>query len=88
MAQELHDQTNDAHTMPSSRTQRIARNTLFLFVRMAVVTLLSLYISRVLLAALGVEDFGVYQVVGSLVTAFGFVNGAMVAATQDRKSVV
>ena len=68
--------------MPSSRTQRIARNTLFLFVRMAVVTLLSLYISRVLLAALGVEDFGVYQVVGSLVTAFGFVNGAMVAATQ------
>lgn len=82
MAQELHDQTTDAHTMPSSRTQRIARNTLFLFVRMAVVTLLSLYISRVLLAALGVEDFGVYQVVGSLVTAFGFVNGAMVAATQ------
>ena len=82
MAQELHDQTTDAHTMPSSRTQRIARNTLFLFVRMAVVTLLSLYISRELLAALGVEDFGVYQVVGSLVTAFGFVNGAMVAATQ------
>ena len=68
--------------MPSARSQRIARNTLFLFVRMAVVTLLSLYISRVLLAALGVEDFGIYQVVGSLVTAFGFINGAMVSATQ------
>ena len=68
--------------MPSARSQRIARNTLFLFVRMAVVTLLSLYISRVLLAALGAEDFGIYQVVGSLVTAFGFINGAMVSATQ------
>ncbi|WP_308559191.1 hypothetical protein [uncultured Porphyromonas sp.] len=53
MAQDLHDKTTDGH-MPSSRSQRIARNTLFLFVRMAVVTLLSLYISRVLLAALGV----------------------------------
>ncbi|WP_296929590.1 lipopolysaccharide biosynthesis protein [Porphyromonas sp.] len=82
MTQDLHDKTTDGYAMPSARSQRIARNTLFLFVRMAVVTLLSLYISRVLLAALGVEDFGIYQVVGSLVTAFGFINGAMVAATQ------
>lgn len=82
MVQYQNNKTTDERVLPSSRSQRIARNTLFLFVRMAVVTLLSLYISRVLLAALGVKDFGIYQVVGSLVTAFGFVNGAMVSATQ------
>ena len=43
MAQDLHDKITDERPMPSSRSQRIARNTLFLFVRMAVVTLLSLY---------------------------------------------
>lgn len=82
MSQDLHNNnsTNDTQTLP--RSQRIARNTLFLFVRMAVVTLLSLYISRVLITALGVEDFGLYQVVWSLVTAFSFVNGAMTSATQ------
>lgn len=82
MEQDRHHKSMDEEVQPSIRTQRIARNTLFLFVRMAVVTLLSLYISRVLLRALGEQDFGVYQVVGSLVTAFGFVNGAMVSATQ------
>lgn len=80
MTQELRDQTTDVHTMLSPHTWCTTHDTLFLFVRMAVVTPLSLYISGVLPAALDVEGFRVYQVVGNLVTAFGFVSRAIVAA--------
>lgn len=65
----------------TDRSQRIAKNTLFLYVRMFFVLAVSLYTSRALLQALGVVDYGIYQVVGSLVTAFGFVSGAMVSST-------
>lgn len=41
-----------------------------------------LYTSRVILNTLGVEDFGVYNIVGSIVTLFGFFNSAMSSATQ------
>lgn len=43
---------------------------------------ISLYTSRVILNALGVEDFGIYNLVGGMVTLFTFVNAAMLAATQ------
>lgn len=59
----------------------IARNTLFLYIRTVIVLLVSLYTSRVVLQSLGVTDFGIYNVVGSLVTMFCFINGAMSAAT-------
>ncbi|WP_211205862.1 lipopolysaccharide biosynthesis protein [Porphyromonas levii] len=42
----------------------------------------ALYTSRVLLDVLGVEDYGVYNVVGGVVTMLGFFNGAMVSSTQ------
>lgn len=42
----------------------------------------SLYTSRVVLRALGVEDFGIYNVVGSVVTMFAFLNGALITSTQ------
>ena len=42
----------------------------------------SLYTSRVILQVLGVEDFGVYNVVGGIISMFAFINGGMVAATQ------
>ncbi len=42
----------------------------------------SLYTSRVVLNALGVEDYGIYNVVGSVVTMFAFLNGALVTTTQ------
>ena len=41
----------------------------------------SLYTSRVILHALGVEDYGVYNVVGGVVGMFGFINGSMSGAT-------
>ena len=61
---------------------RIARNTLMLYVRQLVVLLIGLYTSRALLAALGVTDYGLYNVVGGVVTMLGFLNGAMIGATQ------
>ena len=61
---------------------RIAKNTIFLYIRMFVIMLVSLYTSRVVLQALGVEDYGVYNVVAGSVALFGFMNSAMSMATQ------
>ena len=41
-----------------------------------------LFTSRVVLQALGVEDYGIYNVVGGVVALFSFINGGMIAATQ------
>lgn len=62
--------------------KRLAKNTLFLYFRTVVVMLISLYISRVVLDVLGVEDYGVYNVVGSIVVLFSFLNSAMTQASQ------
>ena len=59
----------------------IAKNTLFLYIRTIVVMLISFYTSRVVLQALGVVDYGIYNVVGGLVSLFSFINGSMAAAT-------
>lgn len=64
-----------------SRTQRIAKNTIFLYIRMFIITLVSLYTSRVILKILGVDDFGLYNVVGSVVLFCAFFNSALRNAT-------
>lgn len=61
--------------------KRIAKNTIFLYFRMFLIMGVSLYTSRVVLQALGVEDFGIYNVVGGIVTMFSFLNGSLSAAT-------
>lgn len=61
---------------------RIAKNTLLLYVRMFFVMCIQLYTSRVVLQALGVEDYGIYNVVGGIVTMFAFLNAAMNSSTQ------
>lgn len=66
----------------SSSNKRIAKNTLLLYGRMLLIMAVSLYTSRVVLNALGVEDYGIYNVVGSVVTMFAFLNGALVTTTQ------
>lgn len=53
-----------------------------LYFRMILTMLVSLYTSRVVLNVLGVENYGTYNVVGGVVTMFGFFNGAMSSATQ------
>ncbi len=69
-------------TNTSENNKRIARNTLMLYVRMLFTMAVSLYTSRVVLNALGVEDYGIYNVVGGIVAMFGFINGSMSSATQ------
>ncbi len=66
----------------TTNNKRIAKNTLLLYVRMLLMMIVSLYTSRVILQVLGIEDFGVYNVVGGIVSMFAFINGGMVAATQ------
>ena len=60
-----------------SNNKRIAKNTLILYVRMLFMMLVALYTSRVILNVLGVEDFGIYNVVGGLVSMFALVSGAI-----------
>ena len=55
----------------------IAKNTLFLYSRMALAMLIGLFTSRVILNALGEVDYGVYAVVGSVVSLFGFINASL-----------
>ena len=66
----------------SANNKRIAKNTLLLYVRMLFIMAVSLYTSRVILSTLGVEDYGIYNVVGGVVAMFGFLNGSMSDATQ------
>lgn len=66
----------------SSITTRIIKNSGFLYIRIAVVTFLSLYATRLILDALGTSDFGIYSIVGGVIAMLGFLNGAMASATQ------
>lgn len=66
----------------SSNNKRIAKNTILLYVRMILVMLISLYTSRVVLATLGVSDFGIYNVVGGVVATLTFLNSALAASSQ------
>ena len=64
-----------------TNNKRIAKNTMFLYFRMLLVMVVSFYTSRVVLKTLGVEDFGLYNVVGGIVTMFTFLNGSLGGAT-------
>ena len=67
-------------TNSSSNNKRIAKNTLLLYIRMLFLMVVSLYTSRVVLNALGVEDFGIYNVVGGVVAMFSMLSGSLSAA--------
>ena len=69
--------------MPTmSDNKRIAKNTLLLYFRQILIMLVSLYTGRVVLNVLGVDDFGIYNVVGGIVMMFSFVTGTMATASQ------
>ena len=65
----------------SSTNKRIAKNTLFLYVRMLLVMGVSVFTSRVILQTLGVEDYGIYNAVGGIVAVIGVLNGALSSST-------
>lgn len=67
-------------TEPSAN-RRVAKKTLLLYGRMILLLTVSLYTSRVILAALGFDDYGIYNVVGGVVVIFAFINLAMGNAT-------
>lgn len=62
------------------KNKRIAKNTLLLYVRMFLLMGVNLYTSRVVLQALGVEDYGIYNVVGGVVSMFSLLSGSLSAA--------
>lgn len=57
--------------------KRIAKNTLFLYFRTILIMLVTLYTSRVVLNTLGVDDFGIYNAVGGVVSMFAVISGAL-----------
>ena len=64
----------------SENTKRIAKNTLMLYGRMLFSMVVSLYTSRVVLNTLGVEDYGIYGVVGGFVAMFSIISGSLSSA--------
>ena len=64
-----------------SGNKRIAKNTLFLYVRMLLSLIVSLYTSRVVLQTLGFSDYGIYSLVGGVVVIFSFLNSSLSGAT-------
>lgn len=66
----------------ATANKRIAKNTILLYFRSLVLIIISLYTSREILRALGVEDFGIYQLMGGVVAMFSLLSGSMSQASQ------
>lgn len=64
-----------------SNNKRIAKNTIMLYIRMFIATVVGLYTTRVVLQTLGVEDYGIYGVVGSIIAMLGFLKSSMSSST-------
>lgn len=67
-------------TTTAENNKRIAKNTLLLYFRMLLTMVVSLYTSRIVLQALGVDDFGIYNVVGGVVAMFNVLSGSLSSA--------
>lgn len=67
--------------MGNNNNRQIAKNTIFLYFRMLLLMVISLYTSRVTLRILGVDDFGIYQSVCGVVTFLAFLNNALSSGT-------
>lgn len=65
----------------ASDNKRIAKNTILLYIRSIIGMLISLYTSRIILQALGVDNFGIYGAIGSIVAMFTIINGTLSAGT-------
>ena len=66
----------------TSKNKRIARNTLFLYFRMLLIMLVSLYTVQVVISTLGVVDYGIYSVVGGIVMIMAFLSQTISSAAQ------
>ena len=61
--------------------KRIAKNTIFLYFRSFLMMAIGIYSSRVILQALGVDDYGLYGAIGSIVAMFTIINGVLSVGT-------
>lgn len=77
MAEDTKQQNNLNHI----NNKRIAKNTLLLYIRMGIVTLVTIFSSRIVLQGLGVVDYGIYGVVGGVVAFLGVLQSSISAAT-------
>lgn len=68
-------------SIKQENTTRIAKNTFFMFIRMALVAIVGFFTSRVILNTLGIEDFGIYNIVGSVIVFLSFFKQALNNAT-------
>lgn len=66
----------------SQNSKRVVKNSLFLYIRMILLMGISFFTVRIILEALGVEDLGIYNVVGSLIAMFDFVSSGLTNASQ------
>lgn len=66
----------------TANTKRIAKNTMFLYIRMLFLMIITFITSRIVLKILGVEDFGIYNVVGGLSSLFVFFRSSLANVTQ------
>lgn len=73
--------------IPKTANNRIAKNTMALYIRMAITMLISFYTTRIILEILGVEDYGLNNLVSSVVALFSFLNGSMGTAVQRFYSI-
>jgi len=68
--------------MSSINRKRIARNTALLYFRMLLIMVISLFTVRIVLQTLGVEDYGIYNVVAGIVVMFSFLSNTMASSSQ------
>lgn len=61
---------------------RVIKNTGFLYFRMFLTLVVSLWTTRIILNAIGIDNFGIYNVVGGAISLLGFLNATMASASQ------
>ena len=71
---------NNEDVQKVGNNQRIFKNTMMLYIRQIIIMIVGLYTSRLVLNALGTDDYGIYQVVGGFVAMFNIISGAFTAA--------
>ena len=70
-----------------SENIRLAKNTIVMYVRMFITILIGLYASRLSLQILGIEDYGIYNIVGGIVSLFSFISNSMAISVQRYYSI-
>ena len=65
-----------------SNNMRIAKNTMYMYLRMLISLVVSFFTTRIIFRTLGVDNFGIYNIVGSIIVFFTFLNNGLVNATR------